>query len=202
MKKPFFTFLMLGLLGFQLQAQFSKEVFHEGFLVNSEGDTIQGLIKYDLETNIIQLVKNNVVKTFSSHKVFYFEIFDKIVENYRQFYSIPYQVNYNYEIPIIFEVLYEGPVSLLAREAVVQESVNNSSAYWGGSYMQDKLAFSFYFLDKKGEIDYYNGKKNELYSVLPKHASSLKSFIKKNRLKTDEVRDLIRITAFYNSLEN
>lgn len=199
MKKLFLLILLFG--SFITHAQeFSKDVWHDGYLISTDGDTIRGLVKYDMEANIVQVIHRNVVKTYSSHKVFYFEIFDKVVENYRQFYSIPYGVNYNYEIPIIFEVLYEGPLSLLAREAIVQESVSNSSAYWGGSFTRDKVAYTFYFLDKQGTISYFSGKRNDLYDIMAKRSGDVKSFIKKNRLKTDEVRDLIRITAFYNSI--
>ncbi|WP_421895732.1 hypothetical protein [Marinoscillum sp.] len=196
-----FLLLTFCAAGFVSHAQeFSSEVWHDGYLITTEDDTVRGLIKYDMEANIVQLIKGNVVKTFSSHKVFYFEIYDKIVDNYRQFYSIPYNVNYNYEIPIIFEVLYEGPLSLLSREAIVQESVSNSSAYWGGSFVKDKVHYTFYFLHKDGKIDLYMGKKSDLMNIMSKHSSEVKSFIKKNRLKTDELRDLIRITAFYNAI--
>lgn len=199
MTKLIFLFFMAGALTLQAQ-DFSNEIWHDGYLVSTDGDTVRGLVKYDMETNIIQVIDRNVVKTFSSHKVFYFEIFDKLVENYRQFYSIPYSVNYNYEIPIVFEVLYEGPLSLLAREAIIQESVSNSSAYWGGSYSREKLSYSFYFLNKEGDIKYYTGKRNDLLDIMGRKSGDVKNFIKKNKLKTDEVRDLIRITAFYNSI--
>lgn len=184
-----------------VQAQFSKEVWHDGYLVTTEDDTLKGLIKYDMEANIVQLLINRAkVQTYSSHKIFYFEIFDKVVKNYRQFYSIPYKVNYDYTIPIIFEVLYEAPLSLLAREAVVQENVPNSSIYWSGTIMQDRMLQTFYFLDKKGNIQMFTGRRSDLLSIMVRKSSDVKSYIKKNNLKTDEVRDLIRITAFYNSI--
>ncbi|WP_421869169.1 hypothetical protein [Marinoscillum sp.] len=200
MRKSFFL-IFLWLFTFKGVCQeFSSEVWHDGFLVTSDQDTLQGLLKYDMESNIVQVIQNQIVKTYSSHKVFYFEIYDKIVSSYRQFYSIPYNVNYNYKIPILFEVLYEGPLSLLSREAVVQETVSNSSAYWGGSFVRDVVNYTFYFLDKQGNIDSYTGKKADLLAIMTKHERDVKDYIKKNKLKTDEIRDLIRITAFYNSL--
>lgn len=200
MRKLIFIFLLAGGFFTSRAQEFSKELWHDGFLVTTDDDTVRGLLKYDMEANVVQLIQNNVVKTFSSHKVFYFEIFDKLVKNYRQFYSIPYSVNYDYEIPIIFEVLYEGPLSLLSREAVVQETVSNSSAYWAGSYVRDVLSHTYYFLDKEGNIKRYTGKKNDLLGIMSRKSGDVKGFIKKNKLKTDELRDLIRITAFYNSI--
>ncbi|MEQ8471840.1 MAG: hypothetical protein RIC35_11670 [Marinoscillum sp.] len=180
--------------------EFSSQVWHDGFLVTTDSDTLRGLVKYDMESNIVQVIQNQVVKTYSSHKVFYFEIYDKIVNSYRQFYSIPYNVNYNYKIPIIFEVLYEGPLSLMARESIVQENVSNNSAYWGGSYLVDVVNYTYFFLDKEGNMDMFNGKKGDLLEIMSRHGRDVKDFIKQNHLKTDEVRDLIRITAFYNSI--
>lgn len=198
-KLLFIVFLLASAVSIKAQ-EFSSEVWHDGFLVTTDEDTLRGLVKYDMESNIVQVIQNQVVKTYSSHKVFYFEIYDKIVSSYRQFYSIPYNVNYNYKIPIIFEVLYEGPLSLMARESIVQENVSNNSAYWGGSFLMDVVNYTFYFLDKEGNMDIYTGKKGDLLEIMSKHGRDVKNFIKQNKLKTDEVRDLIRITAFYNSI--
>lgn len=190
---------LFGILSAKAQ-KFSSEVFHEGYLVSSEQDTIRGQIKYDMETNIVQLIRNNVVKTYSSHNLFYFEIYDQIQNNYRQFYSIPYNVEYNYKIPIIFEVVYEGPLSLLAREAIVQQTVNSGYGYSMGSFVQTILKQTFFFLDKKGNIKQFSGKKADLLMIMRDKSSKVKDFIKKNHLRVDDLKDLIRITAYYNAL--
>jgi len=99
-------------------------------------------------------------------------------------------------------LLYEGSLSLLSREAIVQETVNNNTAYWGGaSYVQDRIKYTFFFLDKSGKIDLYTGKRSDLWDIMGRYQSKVKDFIQKNHLRTDEVRDLIRITAFYNALQ-
>jgi len=200
MRKSFFLVFLCICSLTAVSQEFSSEVWHDGFIVTSDQDTLEGLVKYDMQANIVQVIQNQVVKTYSSHKVFYFEIYDKIVNSYRQFYSIPYNVNYNYKIPILFEVLYEGPLSLLSREAIVQETVSNSSAYWGGSFVRDVVNYTFYFLDKEGNIQSYTGKKADLLTIMSKHSRKVKDYIKQYKLKTDEVRDLIRVTAFYNSI--
>ncbi|MFY0606917.1 MAG: hypothetical protein JXR10_09380 [Cyclobacteriaceae bacterium] len=198
-----FVFLVV-VLSFAVKAhsqEFSSETWHDGYLVNTDGDTIRGLLKYDLEANIVQLIRSKVVQTYSSHKVFYFQIFDNVVDNYRQFYSIPYNVSSDYKVPVIFEVLYEGPLSLLSRESIVQETVNNTSAYWGGGgYVRSSVKYVFYFLDKRGNIKRFTGKKADLMVIMSKHQNDVKKFIKNNRMQIEDIRDLIRITAFYNSL--
>ncbi|SNS86413.1 hypothetical protein SAMN05421640_1577 [Ekhidna lutea] len=181
--------------------QFSSEVFHEGFLVTTDKDTIKGDLKYDLDANLLSVIYRGKTMSFSSHKVFYFEIFDKILNNYRQFYSIPYTVNIDYKIPVFFELVYEGKLSLMAREHLVSQVVNSSSAYWGGgSRTQTIIKYSYYFMDDKGKITFFTGKKRDLLDFMVKKQSHVKKFIKDNRLDTDEMADLIRITAFYNSI--
>ena len=148
--------LIVGYGGFV--QRFSSEVFHEGYLVTSDKDTLKGDLKYDLEANVLTAVAAGRTMSFSSHKIFYFEIFDKIMNNYRQFYSIPYNVNFDYKIPVFFEVVYEGKLSLLRREQIVLRSVNASSAYWGGgSVRQHVIEYSYFFLDDKGKITFFTG---------------------------------------------
>lgn len=200
MRIRFFFVLFIAVLGLSAQ-QFSSEVFHEGFMVTTDKDTIKGDLKYDLDANILTVINKGRTKSFSSHKVFYFEIFDKILNNYRQFYSIPYTVNVGYKIPVFFELVYEGKLSLLTREHIVSQTVNNTSAYWGGGTTSRLvIKYSYYFMDSEGQITFFNGKKKELLTFMAKKQSDIKKFIKENKLDTDEMADLVRITAFYNSI--
>ncbi len=195
----FFLSVLCCLWGFS--QRFSSDVFHKGFMVTAEKDTLKGELKYDLEANVLTMVGGGKTYSFSSHKIFYFEIFDKIQNNYRQFYSIPYNVNFDYKIPVFFEVVYEGKLSLLRREQIVTRSVNTSSVYWGGGNVrQNVLEYSYFFLDEKGKITFFNGKKKDLFRFMFRKQSQVKDFIKQNRLDTDRSADLVRITAFYNSI--
>lgn len=180
--------------------QFSSEFWHDGFVVTAKGDTLRGQVKYDMETNVV-LLQNANFKTLSSFQVFYFNIYDKLVENYRQFYSIPYRLKYDHETPVFFELLFEGPLSLLAREAIVQETVPiGNSVTRSSSVIRNKVALEFYFVDKDGDLAAYSGKKSDLYDIMSQKERKVKEFIKSNSLKTDNARDLVRITAFYNSI--
>ncbi|MDH5609735.1 MAG: hypothetical protein OEY56_09650, partial [Cyclobacteriaceae bacterium] len=71
------------------RCQVSADYWHEGFVVTIDHDTLNGTIKYDLETNMVQINVQNQIRAFSSYKVFYFELFDEVYKNYRQFYTIP-----------------------------------------------------------------------------------------------------------------
>ncbi len=195
-------FLFLVMMGSVSVAQeFSALRWHEGLLVTADQDTLRGKLKYDLQANTVQISTNTQIKALSSFKVFYFEIYDDVYENYRQFYSIPYQARTGYNAPVLFELLYEGGLSLLAREKIVLSNNSSGNPFWSSAqYPQHKLDYDFFFLDKKGNITYFSGSKNDLYRIMSRKQSDVKNFIKKNRLRTDEMQDLIRITSFYNSI--
>jgi hypothetical protein len=193
---------VLFVLSWQIHAQqFASEMFHEGFLVTTNGDTLRGALKYNMEVNIVNLLVGGTIKTYSSQKIFYFEIFDVTVDNFRQFYSLPYEVRPGYKIPILFELQYEAPQSLLTREQIVTETVPASTMYWGGGFTQLRLVYNFYFLDKKGNMIWFSGRRKELLEIVgTKKSKSVKAYIKDNKLRTDQIQDLIRITAFFNSI--
>ena len=209
MRKGLIIILLLN-LGFTGYSQdFPSEIWHPGKLVLLSEDTIVGKIKYDLQNDVVQINVRNVLQTYSARKLLYFEIFDETIESYRHFYALPYTVQKNYEIPLLFEVLYEGQLSLLCREEIVTESVPQYNSYpyntyYGNSpyYNQQRarLNYKYYFFDQQGGIRDYNMKKNELLTFFKKNQQQVKQYIKKNNLKHDRMRDLVRVTAYYNAL--
>lgn len=185
--------------------EFSSRIWHEGYIVTIERDTISGDIKYDMPTNSVQVLATlggkKKILTYSSKKLMYFKIFDAHLKDYRQFYSIPYNLRSDYKAPVLFEVLYEGPMTLLLRERIVLETdPYQSFTYGGGTATTERLLFTYYFVDRSGKIVLYEGQKDEIYEILKKHEGKVREYVRKNKLRTDQMRDLVRITAFYNSL--
>ena len=43
--------------------EFSSEIFHEGFLVTNNKDTIRGALKYDMQSNIVHVTERGKLKT-------------------------------------------------------------------------------------------------------------------------------------------
>jgi hypothetical protein len=222
---PFFSFkfimrqIKLGLflifVGFsslsmgQDRNQFPSQIWHKGSLILTDGAAYSGLLKYDLETNLLQLQTETVI-TFSASNVSSFDIYDEIYEGIRKFYSLPYALNGDYQTPIFFEILTQGEhIALLCREYVATDTrgMNNwgnmgMNPFWGPQNMSGfRLAFTYYFL-KNGRLEKYSGKKNELFDMLPGFDDELQLYIRKNRLEHNQRGDLLRITAYYNELKN
>lgn len=200
------NYCLLAMVFFALPSAaqtFPSEVWHEGKVVLIDQQEHQGMVKYDLETDIVQVNDEKTIRTFSSKKILYFEIFDQSVDSYRQFYALPYAVSPGYETPILFEVLHEGrPLSLLAREAITTETIPQYSYYYGRSnyYSRYKLVYEFYFFNEKQGIRRYQMKKKELLRLMDRKSSEVRKFINDHNLRVDRRRDLERITSYYNSL--
>ena len=187
------------LFQFQVSAQiFPSEMWHEGKLMLVSEDTLPGKIKYDLPKGIVQVDIGTKIYTYSAKNIFFFEIYDITSEHYREFYVLPYGVASSYKIPVIFEVLVEGNISLLSQEYVGVKNVQNPYSY--GNYSKEVLIYEYYFLDKNGNITKYTQKKKDLMNVLAIRKNQVTEYIKSNRLHHDKRNDLIRIIAFYNAL--
>ena len=203
--KIIFVLLLLSISMKGWSQDFPSEYWHSGKLVLMDEDTLYGKIKYDLDNDLIQVEQNQVIKTYSAKKIFYFEIFDETVDNYRHFYSLPYKVQPNYEVPLLFEVLFEGDLSLLCREEIVTENVqsyNYNPYYYSPNYgnTRTKLKYNYYFLNKNGDITLYSLKKGDLLVFFKGKEQAVNKYMKKNNLRHDRMRDLVRITAYYNAL--
>lgn len=200
-------FLLIVLIPFSdtLAQYFPSEVWHEGQVTLLSGEKLDGKIKYNFEADLIQINVNNRIQTFSARKILFFEIMDEEIGRYRQFYALPFNIRPNYRVPMIFEVLYENTLSLMSREKIVQEAVPQFGYFnylGNGPATRFRLDFDYYFLNAQGEITPYTEKKDDLYQILSKHRDKVEQYVKENRLKHDRHRDLVRITAYYNSLLN
>ncbi|BDC98902.1 hypothetical protein [Persicobacter psychrovividus] len=192
----------------QSSRQFPSEMWHLGELVLLSGDTLSGALKYDFGNDAVLINAKNKIRTYSARKILFFEIYDSTVEDYREFFAIPYRVRSNYKIPVIFEVLHEGPLTLLSREEIVQETTaqNYNYGYYGGfpqnNYYatQRKLRHDYFYLDLKGKVVSFDMKKRTLLHIMRRYSSEIKRFVKENRLHFNDQNDLIRITDYYNTL--
>jgi hypothetical protein len=190
--------LTFSAVGLRAQ-QWPFELWHEGKIVLVTGDTLKGNVKYDLQQDLIQFEKkDDQPEVFTPRKVLFFEIFDRTANRYRIFYALPYHATQAYRTSVFFELLEEGKLTLLAREAI--EYRTYSSPYYLGSFSRQVLVNKFFFLEEDGNIAEFQGNKTDLLNMMGNKSESVEKYIKANRLKFEEKYDLARIVAYYNSL--
>lgn len=192
--------LLLPLVHVQINAQeWPSDLWHEGKIVLVEGDTLRGLIKYDLQQDLVQYnLSDKRTEAFSARKVLFFEIFDTSVRKYRQFFALPFTTGTSYRAPVFFELLEEGKMTLLSRESLEYRTYN--SPYYMGSYSRQVLVNKYFFLDENGDIIEFTGNKSDLLDLMGKKSDEVEKYIKANRLKYDDKYDFARIVAYYNSI--
>ncbi|HCZ37430.1 MAG TPA: hypothetical protein DHV26_16040 [Cytophagales bacterium] len=179
--------------------QFAFELWHTGKVVLDTGDTLRGLLKYDLDKDILQVQANNRLESYTARKVLLFEIFDETVRRYRNFYSLPYALAGQYKAPVFFELLQEGKLTVLCRE-VLEYRTTSSPYYFYGSYSRLVLIYKYFVLRENGIIEEFRGKKNDWYELMPGKAEEVEKFAKQNRLSLDDKYELSRVIEYYNSL--
>lgn len=178
--------------------QWPFELWHEGKIVLLEGDTLRGTIKYDLQQDLLQYTWNSQrVEAFSARKVLFFEIFDRTVSRYRQFYALPYTTAAGYKAPVFFELLVEGKMTVLVRESI--EYRTYTSSYYGSSYSRQVMVYRYFFLKEDGTITDFLGNKNNLLDLMGKYADEVEKYIRSNRLKYEDKYDLAKIVTYYNA---
>jgi len=209
--KAVFTLTLLfgGLLSLLAQNHFPSQMWHKGNIYGTDGQTNAGLVKYDLENNLVQL-QTETISTFTASNVSHFEIHNGTNDGIRSFYSLPYSQNDDNETLVFFEVLTEGnDIELFCREYIAiyyknlgTKGVIGMNAPNGPqTFTGYRLAFNYYFF-KNGRIERYSLKRKDLFAMLPGHDEEIDLFMRKNSLEHDRRRDLIRITAYYNELQN
>jgi hypothetical protein len=199
LRRSCFALILLLVSQAALCQQWPFELWHEGKVILSDGDTLKGLVKYDLQQEIVQFAQNDkAAVVYSARKVLFFEIFDNTIHEYRQFFALPYSAAGSYQSLVFFELLSEGRMTLLCKEALEYRSV--PIGYYGGSYTRLVLVNNYFFMDEKGQINPFTGKKHDLLEMMGRSADSVEQFIRTNRLKVEEKEDFAKIVSYYNSL--
>lgn len=190
---------LFSLISFATQAQqWAFELWHDGKIVLVSGDTLKGLIKYDLQQDLVQYnAQRGNVEAYTARKVLFFEIFDITVGQYRQFFALPYNATTGYRTPVFFELLEEGKMTLLTRENL--EYRTYTSPYYFGSYSRLVIIYKYYMLDETGTITEFIGKKSDLLNLMGKRAKDVEDYMKENKLKIEDRYDIVKIVAYYNS---
>jgi hypothetical protein len=193
-------FFILGCIaGPATSQQFAFEFWHTGKVVLDTGDTLRGNVKYEMQSDILQVQVDKKLESYTARKVLYFEIFDETVKRYRNFYSLPYSQPGQYKAPVFFELIEEGKLTVLCRE-FLEYRTTSSSFYYYGNYTRLVLVNKFFILKENGDIVEFTGKKNDWYDLMRPKTDEVERYVKSNRLDFTDKYELGRIVSFYNSL--
>ncbi|WP_020530705.1 hypothetical protein [Flexithrix dorotheae] len=204
-------FILLTIFLFQLvllgySQDFSKNYWHRGEIDLTSGETLKGEVKYDLENDNLVFKSGNMVRSYNATRVEAWQIVDALTKTIRYFYTLPYSTDgSSYKKPTFFELLSEGePISLLAKEKVVEKVENTYDPYWfGGRNVRVAVQVDdYYLINGQGQIAHCRPDEDSLMKFMGDQSKVVKKFIKSNKLKIERRADMIQIIDFYNSLIN
>jgi len=210
--KYFLTTILFTLSLLTTQAQtFSQEVWYDGKVVLDTEDTLVGNVRFDLADNLLQLETAGGLKAYTSRNVIAFEINDEVNKMIRKYYSLPYGIASNYKVPVFFELLTQGDLTLLCREKLVTETapIYGYNPYGYGYGMgrpnyygtRNRIAFDFYFGYPNGNIKSFLGNKKDFFYLVKDHQQDIKEFVREQKLRYNDRNDLTKIVSYYNYLK-
>jgi phage antirepressor YoqD-like protein len=191
--------LVLLFIPLHISAQkfiFSKNHWHQGEITLKTGETLQGLVKYHLEHDLVELQSENTTKTFGSTLLESFSFIDTLTKVERVFYSLPTSTQTGYKTYHLYEVIGEGDFAILTREKVVMKPHNKGRELKGTGKYDLVLEDSFYYLDKDGIVKHC-GKINDLAGLLDVSSTDLKQYIKTNKVNMTKRNDFMNMITYY-----
>ncbi|MBO3697874.1 hypothetical protein [Roseivirga sp. E12] len=206
------TILVFSALSVQAQRfgfQFPSEMWHSGEVVLSDGNTVRGIIKYDISGDVIQVDQDKKIQTFAASQIQQFKIFQEDIARFRLFFSIPFLNKNGYRRPSFFELIFEGETSLLAREMILVTTRPPRDPYFSGGRRYNPygltsnvrvLDHELYLMNNKGKITQLTKKRKDVIYSFDDKYSDLKKIIKSNRLKMNSIDDIATLVAEYNKL--
>ncbi len=164
-------------------------------MVTTECDTIEGMLSYNMMTNVVKVRTQDRMNVYSGFQIFHFRVWDAGDHRWRQFYSIHYAIKNHHAAPALFELLSEGKLSLLARESW-NNTVANDRLNKQGYFKKD-----YFFIDRAGNMAYCLGRKSQVLDLMQDHEFEVRRYIRELHLDDfRKERHLRMVTTFYNKL--
>jgi hypothetical protein len=199
MKKIFLYIVCLVSSGSAYAQQFPSEFWHDGKIITDTGDTLRGLVKYDMQQDLIQYNnQKGSIEALTARKVLFFEIYDVTVGQYREFYSLKYNTTSGYRTPVLFELLTDGKVTVLCRERI-ENQTSSTPYYYGPTYSRMVLVYSYFMLKENGDIVDFSTKRSDVQTLMGKHWDNIQGYMKDNKLRLENKDHLKKIITYYNS---
>jgi hypothetical protein len=206
MRTFLFSCCFFCVFGFAKAQYFAEEHWHQGYAIVESGDTLQGFVQYNTETEILQIRGASNVQTYSARKLLAFQFQDQQLGINRLFYIFPFPKVSDYPTPIFFELLERGnSITLLQREVLVIRNVNNRP-FWNPTGIFTPLPTQirsvepnfYFFYASTGKIKRFNGSRKQLASLLPNYGATMKKYIKDKGYNPKRIEDMIQIIRYYN----
>ena len=191
---------------------FPSQQWRPGLAVLTNGDTLEGLINYNLEADIIQLELEKKIATFNAAQLVCFAVKPDSYRPYRIFYSVPSTNKVGFLVPSFYELMSEGEVSLLGREYIVVIANATNPSFirpMDSSFarltsrtanVRKHMGYKLFLANAKGEVIPLGETIKSTLNAFGSNKSKLRKYIKEQRLTLMNVYDFVKLVKYYNEL--
>ncbi|MCP4522113.1 MAG: hypothetical protein GY827_10555 [Cytophagales bacterium] len=182
----FVAFFCFSIFSFAQQDEqlFSSDLWHQGEIIFKKGDTLKGLLFYNLPENILLYQQDGKQKAFYPKDVRSFDFIDSLSHTKRHFSTQRIYISEEYQIEMYFEVLSVGGIYTLFTRERIQLSRQAAMASQGFAIRDYELGYDYYYLLKGSLylIPLRNSRKG-LYKFFGLYKADMKRFMKKNKYR-------------------
>lgn len=168
----------------------------EAFL--HSGESVKGKIFYEFDKELVLIFNRGRIITYSSNQIVYFRIFDQQANMERLFVSIPLKKEGFSTRHYFFEKVMEGEIALLRKP---RSYPDNFGLFMSSSFDPDTGAGAFYYYCfHEGRLSRIRNFKRDVVGIMGRHQDRIDTFIERNGLKLNRIKDQETILKYYNHL--
>lgn len=203
--------LLLACLFSQLVLANSGSEWHNGEIVLNSGEVLNGHLSYSDE--IVQCKVHNTIKAYSTFQVAHFQFYDTELNTNRTFVPITNSVIKNVQAPSFYELVVEGPITLLRKETYTYKLANDPQKDRDLAWeTQTVRRFEYdvhmrvqdfeYFYIHDQNLNALRNFRKEIAPLLHEYQTDINHFIEKNALNTRDIESQIKVITYFNRLCN
>jgi hypothetical protein len=210
--------LFLAAVSFGAAQHLEVQEWPNAQVILTSGDTLYGSVTYHQNEEIIRLVLNDGTnQAFTPVGVRSFAVADSQGQYQKLFRSYFWNRGNDYsdyQVPAFFEVLQEGPYTLVKRELVAIRNQSMTPMYAGygryydpygpGAYpgfrSQAVVLDALYLYTPRQKIIALRNPKRDLEDLFGNRSGEMKQFVKSRHLSYNQTQDVIQILRYFNSL--
>lgn len=198
--------------------QLDVQEWPNGQVILTTGDTLYGSVVYHQTEEIIRLIrKDGTNQAFTPVGVRSFTVTDGQSQYQKVFRSYFWNRGNDYsdyQVPAFFEVLQEGPYTLVKREVISIRNQGFSPMYagygryydpYGGyspGYRSQPVILDLLFLyTPHQKIQALRNPRRDLEDLFGDKAGAMKQFIKTHNLSYNDTGDVMKIIRYFNGLD-
>ena len=160
---------------------------------------ITGDINYELKFNAIQVRKDGTVRTYTAEQIAHFDLFDKVKHRDRRYVAIDYPLAEGYRRKTFFEVLTDGPMTVLRKTKYVRRPRVTEDFRAPHVYL-NAVCRHTYYLFNDGELTELDDFQKQVLPLMERHEAVVRDYIQRCRLKLRKIHEQMRIVHLYNQL--